>query len=161
MPSRGLIGSVLKRDPYVGVVGIALAVPLEHQHPDSSFGRVGPALRAERAAVSERTRRQDAICGHTCRVFDYGEAETPRHTGSSGKRAGLLARHLRYGLRLEDPLTVEDALVEHHLIETGDVFRSRKQSGAAERWTCRSVTAVLYRYGMVVSSNFDDGAFQR
>jgi len=59
----------------------------------------------------------------------------PRHAGTGNEVAGLLARHFRDGFRFEDAAAVESALVQHHLIEAGQVFGGREEAGAAQRRT--------------------------
>src|ERR1039458_4677825 len=53
----------------------------------------------------------------------------------AAQRAGLLARHFRDSLRLQDALAIEDALVEHHLIKPGDVLGGREEPGPTQRRT--------------------------
>src|SRR5262245_47340270 len=50
---NALLDSVLKGDADVGVVAVAFTFALEHQDPDLIFRRVGPALGAEGATVTE------------------------------------------------------------------------------------------------------------
>src|SRR5689334_7658607 len=113
----------MKRNSHVGIVRIPFSVALEHQDPDEILRRVGPTLRAVCSAVSERTRRENAVALNLRRVFYQDETQPPRHPGTSFQIAGLLTNHLSDGRGLENALAVERALVEHHLIEAGNILR--------------------------------------
>ena len=63
----------------VGAVAIAKALPLDHQHKYQAAGRIGPALRAPRAAVAEGARREQP--GHALRFFDDAPPQTPAVAG--------------------------------------------------------------------------------
>ena len=107
----------------------------------------------------DRTNRRQHLVGiHRCRIFDDGKSKSPRHSRPCGKIAGLLANHLTNGFGLQDPPTIQFALVEHHLVEPRDISRRREESGTAQRRASTVVDVCAVQYEIAVSRSLASGA---